>query len=263
MEIFGYICAAAIGLLMGLLGGGGSVLTIPVFVYLLGISPGLAGAYSLFIIGTASSVGAVKNLKEGNVDMKSALAFGIPSIISVFLTTKFLIPLIPKELFTINEYTLFRGKAMMLVFATLLIIAGVLMVTKKKLKDTDKPKENSSLFFMPVLGIIIGVLAGLVGVGGGFLIIPVLVLIAKMPMKKAVGTTLVVIALNSILGFSGHVFNKPIDWSFIVPFAVISIAGILLGIYLSKFVSGAKLKKGFAAFVFLMAGFIIFRELFY
>ncbi len=260
MEILGYILALAIGILMGLLGGGGSILTIPVFVYLLNISPGLAAAYSLFVIGSTSFVGAIKNLAAKNVDLKSALIFGLPSFTAVFLTTRFFLPLVPVELFTLGEFTLMRGKAMMIVFSMLLVIAGFLMFRKKPVQSEDE--ESAPLYQIGLQGVLIGFLAGLVGVGGGFLIIPALVLMAKIPMKKAVGTTLVIIAFNSILGFLGHLNNYRMDWSFLIPFAALSITGILIGIYLTKFLSSKVLRKGFAYFVFIMAGFILIKELF-
>jgi len=262
MEIIGYVWASLIGVLMGLLGGGGSVLTIPVFVYLFGLSEGYAAAYSLFVIGSTSTVGAINNVIKNNVDFYCALLVGIPSISSVFLTTRFLVPNIPSEIFSVNNFTLIRSKAMMIIFSLLLIVAAILILKKnsESLKQIT-PKKASKSFLM-FLGMSIGLLAGLVGVGGGFLIVPILVLVANIPMKKAVGTTLLIIALNSALGFIGHLFNKTIDWAFLLPFSLVSILGIIVGMYLSRFVSGAKLKKGFAYFLLVMVVYVMYAEFF-
>jgi len=262
MEIIGYVWASLIGVLMGLLGGGGSVLTIPVFVYLFGLTEGYAAAYSLFVIGSTSTVGAISNVIKKNVDFSCALLVGIPSITSVFLTTSFLVPNIPHEIFSINEFTLLRSKAMMIIFSALLIIAAVLILKKKKTPVKQYSIKKTSKPFLIFLGLMIGLLAGLVGVGGGFLIIPILVLVANVPMKKAVGTTLLIIALNSTLGFIGHLLNKTMDWAFLIPFSLMSIIGIIIGMYLSKFVSGTKLKKGFAFFLIIMVIYVMYAEFF-
>jgi len=262
MEVIGYVWASLIGVLMGLLGGGGSVLTIPVFIYLFGLSEGYAAAYSLFVIGSTSSVGAVSNVIRKNVDFSSALLVGIPSISSVFLTTSFIVPLIPIEIFSINDFTLFRGKAMMIIFSILLIIAAILILKKNKVSELAEAPASPSKILLILMGILIGLLAGLVGVGGGFLIVPILVLVAKIPMKKAVGTTLLIIALNSILGFTGHLLHKTIDWAFLLPFSAVSIIGIMVGMYLSRFVSGSKLKSGFAYFLMVMVVYVIYAEFF-
>ncbi len=262
MEIIGYVWAALIGLLMGLLGGGGSVLTIPVFIYLFGLEEGYAAAYSLFVIGSTSIVGAVRNVIKQNVDYNSALLVGLPSITSVFLTTSYLVPRIPVEIFSLNDFTLLRSKAMMIIFSALLITAAVLILKKKRINEKQlKPKKTPRALLL-FLGVMIGLLAGLVGVGGGFLIVPILILVANIPMKKAVGTTLLIIALNSTLGFIGHLFNKTIDWAFLLPFSAVSIIGIIIGMYLSKFVSGAKLKKAFAYFLMVMVIYVMYAEFF-
>jgi len=190
------------------------------------------------------------------------LLVGVPSIISVFLTTSFLVPNIPHEIFKVNDFTLFRSKAMMIIFSLLLITAAVLILKKKPISIKQEVAKEVSKLFLIFLGISIGLLAGLVGVGGGFLIVPILVLVAHIPMKKAVGTTLLIIALNSTIGFIGHLLNKTIDWAFIVPFSLVSILGILIGMYLSKFVSGAKLKMAFAYFLMVMVIYVIYAEFF-
>jgi uncharacterized membrane protein YfcA len=251
--VIGYGFAIVIGLIMGLLGGGGSILTVPVFVYLLGFDEVTSTAYSLFVIGVTSTVGAGKNVFRKNVDFKSALVFGFPSFIAI--------PEIPEEIFTLGTEVFTRKTMMMLFFSLLLIVAALPMIKKRKLissKGLDKVLPYTKMAFQ---GIVIGLLAGLVGAGGGFLILPALVLLSKLPIKKAIGTTLFIIAFNSLIGFSGDVQNIEIDWEFLLPFTAFSICGILLGVYFSKFIEGPKLKRFFGFFVLIMAAYIIVKEL--
>ncbi|MEJ6682244.1 MAG: sulfite exporter TauE/SafE family protein [Flavobacteriales bacterium] len=253
--------AIVIGLIMGLLGGGGSILTVPIFVYLLGFDEVTSTAYSLFVIGATSTVGAGRNVLRKNVDFISALAFGLPSFIAIYLTRRYLIPEIPEEIFALGTEVFNRKTLMMLFFSLLLIVAAVPMIKKRKLISLDDLDSEFSYAKMVFQGSSIGFLSGLVGAGGGFLILPALVLLSKLPMKRAVGTTLFIIAFNSLIGFSGDVQNIEIDWMFLLPFTAFSIGGILLGVYFSKFIEGPKLKRVFGIFVLAMAAYIIVKEL--
>ncbi len=259
--LIGYGFAIIIGLIMGLLGGGGSILTVPVFVYLLGFDEVTSTAYSLFVIGVTSTVGASRNVLSKNVDFKSALAFGLPSFLTIYLTRRYLVPEIPVEIFTIGDDVFTRKTLMLLFFSVLLILAAVPMIKKRKFKSSTDPEESFPYVKITLQGAVIGLLAGIVGAGGGFLILPALVLLSKLPMKKAVGTTLFIIAFNSLIGFSGDVQNIEIDWKFLLPFTAFSICGILLGVYFSKFIEGPKLKRSFGFFVLVMAAYIISKEL--
>jgi len=257
-EILGYIGALLIGLILGLTGGGGSMLTVPVLVYILAINPVIATAYSLFIVGTTSVFGALENYRKGLVDFQKGFLFAIPSFIGVYLTRRFLVPLIPNEIITISSFTLTKGTFLMLFFALIMLFAAFSMLRNKKENHTDKEASKLNLILQTFF---IGIIIGLVGAGGGFLIIPSLVLFAKLPMKKAIGTSLFIIAMNSLIGFLGDVENLTIEWKFLLSFTAISIVGIFIGAYLNKFINETQLKKGFAYFVLVMACFILFKEM--
>ncbi len=261
LTILSYLAATLIGITLGVLGGGGSILTVPVFVYLLGISPVFATAYSLFVVGTTSLIGAIAYIKRSLVDFKTAILFAIPSFIAVFLTRKFLIPAIPKILFTTSLFTLTKSSFMMLLFAVIMFAASYSMIKEKKTYSTDAKPSKYKYIYILLEGFIVGVLTGIVGAGGGFLIVPALVILTKLPMKLAVGTSLLIISVKSLIGFLGDVSNLEIDWNFLIIFTSLSVVGILIGNVLSKKIDGKKLKKAFGWFVLLMAFFIFFMEL--
>jgi uncharacterized protein len=263
MEIIGYIASALIGISLGLIGGGGSILTVPVLVYLLGVNAVEATAYSLFIVGSTALVGAYPKYKQGLVNIKTAIIFGIPSIVAVYLTRKLLVPAIPTELFTIGTLIITKSILMMLLFAVLMVFASVSMI--KNQKDAASKIDAEQKFNYPMIlaeGAIVGVLTGLVGAGGGFLIIPALVLFTGLPMKEAVGTSLLIISAKSLIGFTGDLGHFEMNWNLLFIVSSIAIAGIFLGNYLSLKIDGAKLKKGFGWFVLVMGIYIIIKELF-
>lgn len=261
-EILGYFGALIIGVVLGLIGGGGSILTVPVLVYLMGINPVTATAYSLFVVGTSSLVGAVKNIPKKRVAYRTAIVFSIPAFIAVYATRKFLVPAIPEHIITIAGLEITRNIAIMLFFAFIMILASVSMIMERKEKPVKEEKVKYNYPLIIVEGLIVGVLTGIVGAGGGFLIIPALVLLAKLPMKKAVATSLLIIAIKSLIGFIGDVQNLKIDWEFLLIFTGLSVIGIFVGVYLNKFIDGKKLKKGFGWFVLLMGIYILWKELF-
>ncbi|MFD2513275.1 sulfite exporter TauE/SafE family protein [Pontibacter locisalis] len=282
MEVLGYIAAMLIGLSLGLIGGGGSILTVPVLVYLIGLSPVISTAYSLFIVGLTSLVGSYKFYQKGLVSLKTAVVFGLPSIVAVFLTRRYLVPAIPENLFTVGDLVVTKGVMLMLLFAGLMVFASISMIRKKKTpeepvdenidKDPDvqhtdpaethpKPKFNYGGILAE--GLVVGTLTGLVGAGGGFLIIPALVLFSKLDMKMAVGTSLLIIAVKSLFGFIGDIYNYEIDWMFLGIFSLISIAGIFIGTFLSTRIHADKLKTSFGWFVLVMGIYIIIKEIFF
>lgn len=263
-EIFGFSASIFIGISLGLIGGGGSILTLPVLVYLLGINPVLSTAYSLFVVGTTSLVGSFNFMRKGLVNYKAALVFAIPSFITVFLTRKYLVPAIPDSLFTVAGFEVTKNIAIMLFFALVMLAASYSMIKDNKKKAE---KESEALQFnYPMIGLegaVVGILTGIVGAGGGFLIIPALVLLARLPMKMAVGTSLLIIAAKSLIGFVGDISNSIIDWAFLLEFTALSVVGIFVGAYLSRFIAGDKLKKAFGWFVLVMGVYIISKEIFF
>ncbi len=262
MEPLAYIASLLIGISLGLIGGGGSILTVPVLVYLFGISPVLSTSYSLFIVGSTSLAGALNNYSKGLVSVKTALFFGISSIATTFLTRKFIIPSIPQHIATIGKMILTHDVLTMLLFALLMIAAAVAMIKNgNDLEENDIDKILKPNLWK-LLGVGIGITTGLLGAGGGFLLIPTLVLLVGLPMKKAVGTSLLIIALNSLIGFTGDLGHFAINWAFMVKITLIASAGIFIGGAIGKKVDGEKLKKAFGWFVLIMGIGIIVKELF-
>lgn len=266
LTIFGLLSSTVIGISLGLIGGGGSILTVPVLVYLFKVDPVLATAYSLFIVGLSSLVGAFPKYKAGMIDLKTAVVFGIPSIIAVFLTRKVLVPAIPATLFEVGGISVTKALAMMILFAVLMVAASVSMIRDKKKEETLSSEPRVFNYPMILLeGAVVGVLTGLVGAGGGFLIIPALVMLSKLPMKQAVGTSLLIIAAKSLIGFTGDVSENAanMDWVLLSIVTGLAIIGIFIGNQLSKKVDGAALKKGFGWFVLVMGIYIITKEVFF
>ncbi len=261
IEILGYAGALLIGLVLGLIGGGGSILTVPILVYALTLNPVLATAYSLFVVGATSLVGAVKNMIKGMVDFKTAIIFAIPAFIAVYLTRAYVIPAIPEELFEIGSVVVTKNLAIMLFFAIIMLLASISMIRNKRKEDVGDTQISYNYPLIIIEGLVVGAITGIVGAGGGFLIIPALVLLAKLPMKKAVATSLFIIAIKSLIGFLGDVQNLTIDWPFLLSFTALSIVGIFIGIWLNKFIDGKKLKKAFGYFVLIMGIYIIYKEL--
>jgi uncharacterized membrane protein YfcA len=257
MEILGYVGALFIGLVLGLTGGGGSILTVPILVYLMSINPVTATAYSLFIVGTTSTFGAIQNYRKNLVDIKNGFIFAIPSFIAVYLTRKYIVPRIPDII--LEAPILITKNTFLMLFFAVIMIFGALSVLKKKSQDTNN-EEKRNLILIGIQTFTIGIIIGLVGAGGGFLIIPALILFAKLPMIKAVGTSLFIIAMNSLVGFTGDIQNLVIDWLFLLTFSAISVVGIFIGMYLTKYTNENQLKKIFAYFVLLMAAIILLKE---
>ncbi|MEZ4915225.1 MAG: sulfite exporter TauE/SafE family protein [Chitinophagales bacterium] len=261
-EFLGYVGAVVMGIVLGLIGGGGSILTVPILVYILHINPILATAYSLFIVGSTALVGAVRNMQKNLVDFRTAIIFAIPAFIAVYLTRRYLMPNIPEIIWQTGSFTLTKEVAIMVFFAIIMLLSAISMIRNKR----DSSSEDSVIQYnYPLIiaeGLLVGVVTGIVGAGGGFLIIPALVLLAKLPMKKAVGTSLLIIAAKSLIGFLGDVQNLAIDWKFLSSFTIFAMIGILIGIWLSGFIDGNKLKKSFGWFVLIMGCYIIAKELF-
>lgn len=259
--ILGYLGALIIGLFLGLIGGGGSILSVPILAYLFSFDEKVATAYSLFIVGISALVGGLKQHKKNLVDWKIAFIFGFPALLGVTLVRHFLLPIIPETIFAVSNFTLSRRMLLFGLFSVLMIPAAISMLRNPKIELKNSTQNSKNYFLIITEGIIVGGITGLVGAGGGFLIIPALVLLAKMEIKLAIGTSLIIIAFKSLLGFFlGDAMIMTIDWIFLFRFTLISLIGIFIGTYLCQYIDAKKLKKGFAVFIFLMSGFIFYME---
>ena len=266
LHSLGYLAAIFIGLSLGIMGGGGSILTVPVLVYLMGVSPVLSTAYSLFVVGSTSVVGAAGYLRKGLVSLKTAVVFLMPSLLAVFVVRRVLLPAIPHALFTVGGIVFTKDLLVLVAFAVLMGVAATSMIRSSQAKVVpDAELHQPPAFNYPLvlgIGLAVGTLTGFVGAGGGFLIVPALVLGARLPMKLAVGTSLAIIALNSLIGFSGDLSaGTPIAWSFLLGFLAFALGGIVLGTYLARFIPGARLKPAFGWFTLAMGTFILTKEL--
>lgn len=262
--MIGYIAAALIGISLGLIGGGGSILTMPVLVYLFNVPPVLATSYSLFIVGSTSLLGTLINLRNGQINVRTALLFGLASVLTVFLIRKFVISLIPVHILSVGGFELTTPVLTMLLFAVLMISAAASMIRQRRPRSASS--DNGVQNKIPKLllyGVGIGTVTGFLGAGGGFLLIPVLVLLLRLPMKTAIGTSLMIIAINSLIGFTGDLNNFKMDWKLLLTISAIAASGMLVGSLLSLKISGEKLKKAFGWFVFIMGTYIIIKELFF
>lgn len=261
MDILIFLLGILVGFLLGLLGGGGSILAVPIFVYIAGINPVVATGYSLFTVGITSLFGSIKNVKNKLINFETIIYFGSSSIITVFLIRKFIISNLPDIFFSISTFDFTKEIFIMGFFATIMFLSGISMIKNKK--ELEKlPKEINKLN-LTLYGALVGIIAGFVGAGGGFLIVPALVLFFKLDIKKAIATSIAIIGLNTSIGFLGEILSGAlIDWAFLLKFTSLSIVGIILGDYTSKYVKQSLLKKLFGYFVILMSIVILIEELF-
>jgi uncharacterized protein len=261
MEIIGYVASVFIGIILGLLGGGGSILSIPILVYLFQIEPVLASAYSLFIVGVTSLIGAIPKYREHLVNLRTGFIFGVPSIGAIFITRKWIVPNIPDVLFSTAHFVITKRILLLGLFGLLMILASISLIRPRRELKNDAIEFHGLL--LVVEGLLIGLLTGLVGAGGGFLIIPALVLLTGLPFKTAVGTSLFIIAINSLMGFLGDVMNYELDWNFLVRITGLAVAGIFIGNVLHRRISSVRLRRAFGYFILVMGIFILSREIFF
>ncbi len=265
MEVLGYIASVFIGISLGMIGSGGSILTVPVLVYLMGVNPLLATTSSLFIVGITSLTGSIRAYAKRQVDFKAVTEFGIPSILSIFVTRHYLLPELPDTIFAIGNLIVSKEMFLMVVFALLMLVASITMIRSHEMTVTIAEEEkirHEKVLPLMLLGLCIGAVTGLLGAGGGFLIIPTLVLFLKLSMKTAVGTSLFIIAINSLFGFLFSLKQFEFNWTILISFTILSIIGIFIGSKLAEKISGTSLKKGFGWFVLVMGIYIIIKELF-
>jgi len=261
MDWVGYFLSVFIGIILGLIGGGGSIMTVPVLVYVFRIDAVLATSYSLFVVGFTSLAGSMDYFKHHLVNLKTAFLFGLPSIFVVFVTRAYIVPAIPEEIIHLGSFLVTKSAFLLLFFAILMISASYHMIKKdRQIEKSDTMKINYS--FILLQGSLVGLVTGLVGAGGGFLIIPALVVFSKLPMKEAIGTSLLIIASNSLIGFSGELHNPHIDWKFLLTISAFALSGMFIGLILSRRIDGNKLKPAFGWFVLIMGLYIIMKETF-
>ncbi|TMI70100.1 MAG: sulfite exporter TauE/SafE family protein [Bacteroidetes bacterium] len=266
MEIIGYIASILIGLSLGMIGSGGSILTVPVLVYLMHVNPSLATTSSLFIVGTTSLIGGLRAYSKELVDFKAVTVFGIPSIVTIFITRHFILPELRDMHFTVGSIIVSRDVFLMIVFAILMLAASFSMIINSRAETGDDIQRQIATshkgWLLLLLGLLVGIVTGFLGAGGGFLIIPSLVLFLKLPMKTAIGTSLFIIAINSLLGFLFSLKQFEYNWTILIVFTVLAIVGIFIGGKLAEKVPNTSLRKGFGWFVLVMAVYIFIKELF-
>lgn len=251
MIVLGYALAALVGLSLGLMGGGGSILTVPIFVYVLGYDPKLAIAMSLPVIGITSLVGAMSHWKAGNANLRTAFAFGVVAMVGAFGGARLA--------------RLLSGSVQLTILAAVMLAAAISMFRSARRRATSGANTPDAQRAMPIgllipVALTVGVLTGVVGIGGGFLVVPALVLLARVPMKQAVGTSLLVIAMNSASAFAGYLGHAEFPWTFMLGFTAVAVCGILVGTYFVRYVSQSALKQSFAVFLVVMGTFMLYRN---
>lgn len=258
MEYIGYFASIIIGISLGLIGGGGSILTIPILVYIFKVNPEQATSYSLFIVGITAMFGSYSHYKMGNLKLKSALYFAIPSVISILIIREVIFPQVAATLFSVASYSVSKDFLIMVVFSILMITAAISMIRKNQ---PEIKATQTNYIQLSLIGFAVGIVTGFLGAGGGFLIIPALLFFAKLPMKQAVGTSLLIITINSVIGFGGDLYiGTPINYPFLFGITAMALIGMLIGSQLSKRIDGTKLKPLFGWFVLAMGLYIIAKE---
>ena len=257
MEIIGYFAALFIGLSLGLIGGGGSILTVPILVYLFKVDPILATSYSLFIVGITSFIGSYQNFKSKHLEISKALYFVIPAVASILFVRKFILTKIPEIIWMRNDFSLTKNNLIMIAFGILMLSSSLAMIFKKE----NITNTSTKLYQLSFIGLIVGLITGFLGAGGGFLIIPALLFFGGLEMKNAVGTSLFIIAINSLLGFVGDIINGIIiDYNLLFGLSCMAIIGVITGTFLLSKIKSNRLKPAFGWFVLIVGMFILFNE---
>lgn len=265
MIILGCIAFLIIGLILGLIGGGGSILGVPVLVYVMGYSANEATTYSLFVVGLTSLIGSIAYLKKGEISLEALFQFAIASLTTVFCVRKYLMPAIPDTLH-MNGLNFTKHILIMVLFSLLILLSSVSMIRKKKydrireVKWDEFSKSPIGIPFVIVMGIIVGFITGFVGAGGGFIIVPVLMFFLRLDFKKAIGTSLSIIAINSLIGFTGNIGQQTIDWRMLLIISFMCILGILIGSRIAHLFTSQKLKPAFGWFTLIVGILVLIKE---
>jgi len=260
MMIAGLTSTVFMGLTLGILGAGGSILTVPILVFLMKVEVSEATAYSLFIVGITALIGALSYHKKGLIRFKTGLIFAFPAFIGVYATRLFVIPALPENIMQIGAWEMSKDALTLIVFAVIMILAAYAMIKPSGVKS-KKTASQINIPLIAVEGLLVGGVTGFVGAGGGFLIIPALVILAGLPMKEAVGTSLMIISIKSLLGFTGDIqAGMQINWTLMLGLSSLSIIGTVLGELVSHKIDGNKLKPLFGYFVLVMGIGMLLRE---
>lgn len=260
MELLGYVSSAFMGVVLGLIGGGGSILTVPILVYLFGLTPVAATGSSLFVVGATAMTGALRFAKSGKLRFQESLLFAIPSVVGVLLARKLILPLVPAHLLVVGGFSITKDILLMLLFATLMLLASLKML-RGSTPSLQEPIATSRTSSLVVRGLLVGLVTGFIGAGGGFLIVPALIFLLGFKMAEAVGTSLMIIAVNSLVGFIGSMGTETLHWQILLPMTVLAVFGLLVGIKLQKRFSEGQLKKSFGWFVLLVGGLILLDQI--
>lgn len=262
MTILGYLAFIFMGLSLGMIGGGGSILTVPILVYLLKIDPILSTAYSLFVVGSTALVGGFFYLKRGEVDLRTGAIFALPSFVAVYLVRSLVVPNLPEQVVSLGGFHFTKSLLVMAIFAILMLLASSSMIRKTKTSQGVEMSPVMKFLVIALEGFLVGGVTGFVGAGGGFLIIPALVVLVGLPMRIAVGTSLLIISAKSLVGFTGDLQHQAyIDWTLLWTVTGIAIVGLLIGTQLSSRVSDEKLKTGFGYFTLVMGTLILIDQI--
>lgn len=261
LEIIGYFGALLVGLVLGLTGSGGSVLSVPILAYLFGLDEKTATAYSLFIVGVTALTGSYRVLKDKEVSLRAVAYFGIPSVLGVILVRRVLLPLMPEVILSIGDFDFTRRMLIFGLFSLMMFLSAYSMLVKKKVSIAYLRRKPEFSYLMLFGGFLLGCFVGLIGAGGGFLMVPALMLILRLPIKRATATSLIIVFINCLAGFFlGDFFVMEMDWNFLITFSVISFAGIFVGHALSRKINSHKLKIGFGYFILMVAIFVFVME---
>jgi len=266
IEALGFPAMVLMGVVLGTIGAGGSILVVPILVYLFGVSPSMATGYSLAIVGTTALDGAVEYLRRGQSDPRMALVFGLPAIVAVYLTRRFFFPAIPDPVIETASFVLSKDAGVMILFAAFMLAAAASMMRSgnEPVDEGSPPRATLNYPLIVVVGFAVGVFTGMVGAGGGFMILPVLVLLGGLPMKVAIGTDLLIIAAKSLLGFVGEMQAvEGIDYGFVGLITLLPLAGMVVGTLLNKRLPAPLLRTAFGWFVLVMGSYIVVREVFF
>src|SRR5690554_2576757 len=261
VEIIGYFGALFIGMFMGLTGSGGSVLSVPILAYLFGHDEKTATAYSLFIVGMTALFGSFKVLKGKSLSPESVVFFGLPSIIGVVIVRRVLLPLMPDTIFSILGFEFSRRMFIFGLFTLMMLLSAYSMLHKSKLRISHFSRKTVHGSLMAIGGFLLGIFVGLIGAGGGFIMVPALMIVARLSIKKSIGTSLVIVCLNCLVAFIlGDFFTMEPDWNFLFVFVSISFIGILIGGILTDKIDGQKLKVIFGYFILMIAMLVFLME---